>query len=62
MVEASESGIRRCMKCGWLFVSYDISRIRRCHDCKSGDNDYTPKQSRDPQGNLPRPQWTLRDG
>lgn len=43
MVEPSEPGIRRCMKCGWLFVSQDVLRIGRCSDCKQGEDTYLPR-------------------
>ena len=45
MVKPSEPGIRRCMRCGWLFVSPDPARVGRCHDCKQDDN-YQPKQAK----------------
>jgi DNA-directed RNA polymerase subunit RPC12/RpoP len=34
MSEQPEAGVRPCMKCGWLFVSPDPERVRRCQDCK----------------------------
>ena len=40
MVEPSEPGVRRCMKCGWLFVSPDPKRVGRCADCKSHETNY----------------------
>lgn len=43
MAEPSKVGIRRCMKCGWLFVSPDALRIGRCQDCKHGESAYTPR-------------------
>jgi predicted Zn-ribbon and HTH transcriptional regulator len=43
MVEPSEPGVRPCMKCGWLFVSQDILRLGRCHDCKHGEDAYSPR-------------------
>lgn len=43
MLDPSEPGVRRCMRCGWLFVSPDRLRIRRCHDCKQGEDGYTPR-------------------
>lgn len=43
MVEPSQPGIQRCMHCGWKFVSPDASRIRRCSDCKQGENAYSPR-------------------
>ena len=36
-------GIRRCMRCGWLFVSADPCRIGRCLDCKRQDDGYQPR-------------------
>lgn len=61
MTEPSQTGIRKCMQCGWLFVSLDIERIRRCQDCKQGDSDYTPRQVRDPQSGTGRAQGLLKD-
>lgn len=43
MVEASKPNIRRCIKCGWLFVSPDFKRIWRCSDCKQQEDSYQPK-------------------
>lgn len=45
MVEPSEPGVRRCMKCGWLFVSQDLIRIGRCQDCKSHEEAYSPREA-----------------
>ena len=45
MVEPSEPGVRRCMKCGWFFVSPDPKRIGRCADCKSHEESYQPKSA-----------------
>lgn len=42
-VEPSKPGIRRCMRCQWLFVSPDVLRIARCQDCKQGEDSYTPR-------------------
>lgn len=41
--DKAKRGIQRCMMCRWLFVSPDVLRVRRCADCKSGENAYTPK-------------------
>lgn len=49
MVEPSRPGVRRCMRCGWLFVSPDAERIRRCADCKRGEDEYVPPTARSPQ-------------
>lgn len=46
MVEPSEPGVQRCQRCRWLFVSPDPLRIRRCHACKAGGDDYAPKRGR----------------
>jgi hypothetical protein len=47
MVEAPEPGIRRCMRCDWLFVSPDPERVRRCQDCKAEpEADYVPRTGR----------------
>lgn len=51
MVEPSEPGVRRCMKCGWLFVSPDRKRIGRCVDCKQHEEAYEPKSARIAQVN-----------
>lgn len=42
-IEPAEPGIRRCQKCQWLFVSPDRVRVRRCADCKTGDDAYMPR-------------------
>jgi len=52
MVKPSKKGIRSCMKCGWKFVSPDILRIGRCHDCQQGDAAYMPKSARVAQLNV----------
>jgi len=46
MVEPSQTGVRACIKCGWLFVSQDRDRIRRCHDCKATEDEYAPRSGR----------------
>ncbi len=38
-----EPGVTRCHKCGWLFVSPDPERVRRCADCKQAEETYTPR-------------------
>lgn len=43
MVEPSQPGVRPCMKCGWKFVSPDVLRVGRCHDCKQGEDAYSPR-------------------
>ena len=45
MVEPSKVGVRRCVKCGWLFISRDIDRIRRCLDCKNSEDEYEPRRA-----------------
>lgn len=45
MVKPSEPGVRKCMRCGWLFVSPDILRVARCQDCKQGDAAYSPRET-----------------
>lgn len=47
MVEPSQPGIQRCLRCRWLFVSPDPQRLRRCRACKAGADEYAPKQGRD---------------
>ena len=42
MVQPAEPGIRRCMKCGWLFVSPDRLRLWKCHDCRSHEEPLPP--------------------
>lgn len=43
-VKPSVPGTQTCMRCGWRFVSPDPVRLRRCADCKHGDeNTYTPR-------------------
>jgi predicted Zn-ribbon and HTH transcriptional regulator len=42
VVEPSKVGVRKCVQCGWLFISQDVERIRRCPDCKNND-DYMPR-------------------
>ena len=46
MVEPSQPGVRACVKCGWLFVSQDRIRIRRCQDCKQSEDEYSPRSGR----------------
>ncbi len=43
MVDPSEPGFRLCIKCGWLFYSPDLMRVRRCRRCKQGDRVQEPK-------------------
>jgi len=45
MFEPTRPGVRACLQCGWLFVSPDVSRLRRCQDCKDEDDDdnYMPR-------------------
>ena len=47
MVEPSQPGIRRCMRCLRLFVSQDPDRIRRCGDCKSCAEAYVPRRGKE---------------
>ena len=42
MVEPPAPGVVVCQRCGWLFVSPDPERIRRCADCKRREDDYQP--------------------
>ena len=45
MVEPAQPGIRKCLKCDWLFVSPDVLRISRCSDCKQNEDSYTPREA-----------------
>jgi predicted nucleic acid-binding Zn-ribbon protein len=54
MVEPSEPGVRKCQKCGWLFVSPDPLRVGRCSDCKGREDQYANKTGRKKTGR-PRP-------
>jgi hypothetical protein len=47
MVEPSEPGEVKCMKCQRLFPSADRKRIRRCQRCKESPDSYMPRRSRD---------------
>ncbi len=51
MVEPSEPGVRRCMKCDWLFVSPDPLRVGRCLDCKQHEDSYQPTSASTSQVN-----------
>lgn len=44
--EPSKPGTRRCMKCGWFFVSPDVLRVGRCQDCTRGEDSYSPREAR----------------
>ncbi len=45
MVEPSEPGVRRCMRCCWSFVSPDVTRVRRCPDCAHNEDPYSPREA-----------------
>jgi predicted Zn-ribbon and HTH transcriptional regulator len=51
MVEPSQPGIRKCLSCGWKFVSPDQLRIARCQDCKSQQDQYQPREVQNHQVN-----------
>lgn len=61
MINPSQPGIRRCVACGWKFVSPDVLRIWRCQDCKRQEGTYSPKALRNHQIHLPNKQSHARD-
>lgn len=61
MVEPSEVGVRKCIKCEWLFVSRDIERIRRCADCKQDEAGYSCREIRTSSSHAPQTSQTPRD-
>lgn len=46
MMEPPEPQVRQCLTCGWLFVSPDAERIRRCGRCKRKEDEFEPTIAR----------------
>lgn len=57
MAAPSEPGVRQCICCGWLFVTPDWERIRRCADCKHNEDTFELPVARfgERDGERPRP-------